>query len=174
MDVSGSMGPFEKYVSRAFYFWMVRFLRTKYGRVDIAHHTEAKEVTEEEFFTRGESGGTKASSAYRLALDLIDANYPPSDWNIYPFHFSDGDNWHTDNDTCLALVEQLLARSNQVGYGEIRQHAGYYSSSTLMGTFGKIGDQKFQSVIIRSKADVYPALRTFFANDEAKGERSQV
>ena len=69
MDVSGSMGTFEKYVSRAFYFWMVRFLRTKYDQVEIvfiAHHTEAKEVTEEEFFTRGESGGTKASSAYQL------------------------------------------------------------------------------------------------------------
>src|SRR5947207_15236894 len=28
-DVSGSMGEFEKYVSRSFYFWMLRFLRTK-------------------------------------------------------------------------------------------------------------------------------------------------
>src|SRR5919205_1759615 len=85
MDVSGSMGTFEKYVSRAFYYWMVRFLRTKYDNVEIifiAHHTEAKEVGEEEFFTRGESGGTKASSAYRLALDLIGERYRPSDWNI--------------------------------------------------------------------------------------------
>ncbi|HVA28610.1 MAG TPA: DUF444 family protein, partial [Candidatus Baltobacteraceae bacterium] len=93
MDVSGSMGTFEKYVSRAFYFWMVQFLRTKYDNVEIvfvAHHTEAKEVTEEEFFTRGESGGTKASSAYQLALGLLEERYPPSRWNIYPFHFSDG------------------------------------------------------------------------------------
>src|SRR6185312_15685448 len=32
-DVSGSMGEFEKYITRAFYFWMVRFLRTKYSSV---------------------------------------------------------------------------------------------------------------------------------------------
>ncbi len=86
MDVSGSMGTFEKYIGRAFYFWMVRFLRTKYARVEIvfiAHHTEAREVGEEEFFTRGESGGTKVSSAYQLALEVLDARYPADAWNIY-------------------------------------------------------------------------------------------
>lgn len=60
MDTSGSMGHFEKYIARTFFFWMVRFLRTKYEKVEIAfiaHHTEAKEVTEEQFFTKGESGG---------------------------------------------------------------------------------------------------------------------
>ncbi|MDP9372105.1 MAG: sporulation protein YhbH [Chloroflexota bacterium] len=179
MDVSGSMGPFEKYVSRAFYFWMVKFLRTKYARVEIvfiAHHTEAKEVTEEEFFSRGESGGTKASSAYRLALEIIDARYPASGWNIYPFHFSDGDNWPSDNAACRALAEQLLARSNQLGYGEIRPglFGGRHSySSTLMSAFERIDDPKFQSVVISDKADVYPALRTFFASDD-EGQRSQV
>ena len=48
------MGEFEKYIARSFYFWMVRFLRTKYNNVHIvfiSHHTEAREVTEEEFFT---------------------------------------------------------------------------------------------------------------------------
>ena len=69
-----SMGEFEKYIARSFYFWMVRFLRTKYNNVKIvfiSHHTEAKEVTEEEFFTHGESGGTQVSSAYELALQII-------------------------------------------------------------------------------------------------------
>ena len=61
MDTSGSMGQWEKYMARSFFFWMTRFLRTKYERVEIefiAHHTEAKVVTEEEFFKKGESGGT--------------------------------------------------------------------------------------------------------------------
>jgi len=59
MDVSGSMGEFKKYIARSFFFWMVRFLRTKYDHVKIvfiSHHTEAKEVSEEAFFTQGESG----------------------------------------------------------------------------------------------------------------------
>ncbi|HXG93142.1 MAG TPA: DUF444 family protein, partial [Blastocatellia bacterium] len=80
MDVSGSMGEFKKYIARSFYFWMVRFLKTKYDNVKIvfiSHHTEAKEVSEEQFFTQGESGGTVVSSAYRLALDIIAERYPP-------------------------------------------------------------------------------------------------
>lgn len=81
MDTSGSMGIFEKYIARSFFFWMVRFLRTKYEKVEIvfiAHHTEAKEVSEDHFFTKGESGGTICSSAYRLALEIIDKRYPPA------------------------------------------------------------------------------------------------
>jgi uncharacterized sporulation protein YeaH/YhbH (DUF444 family) len=61
MDTSGSMGQFEKYCARSFFFWMTRFLRHNYADVElvfIAHHTEAKVVEESDFFSRGESGGT--------------------------------------------------------------------------------------------------------------------
>jgi sporulation protein YhbH len=164
-DVSGSMGEFEKYISRSFYFWMLRFLRTRYQRVQvvfITHHTEAKEVDEETFFKLGESGGTKVSSAYQLALDVVRRRYAPAAWNVYPFHFSDGDNWgDTDNRRCLELVQELLALSSAVGYGEIRQ--GHSSStSTLMSTLSQITDPKLIRVEIREKKDVYPALRRFF------------
>jgi len=127
-DVSGSMGEFEKYITRSFYFWMVRFLRTRYTQVEIVfltHHTEAKEVDEDTFFNLGESGGTKVSSAYQLALEIANHRYPASEWNTYPFHFSDGDNWgEVDNQRCLDLVKALLARSNAFGYGEIQRAGG--------------------------------------------------
>lgn len=124
MDTSGSMGTFEKYIARTFFFWMVRFLRTKYEHVDIqfiAHHTEARLVTENEFFTRGESGGTICSSAYQLALDVIADRYPPSRYNIYPVHFSDGDNLTSDNERCVKLVGELMGVCNVFGYGEVNQ-----------------------------------------------------
>jgi sporulation protein YhbH len=170
MDVSGSMGEFEKYIARSFYFWMVRFLRTKYTNVEIvfiSHHTEAREVTEEEFFHKGESGGTQVSSAYNLALDIMHTRYPTQDWNIYPFHFSDGDNWgDADNRLCLELVQQLLQRCNVFGYGEIQEYT-YGSATTLMSAFSGISDSRFIPVVIRGKSDVYPALRKFFSLKEA-------
>jgi sporulation protein YhbH len=165
MDVSGSMGEFEKYIARSFYFWMVRFLRTKYNNVKIifiSHHTEAKEVTEEEFFTHGESGGTQVSSAYELALQIIQERFSPTDWNIYPFHFSDGDNLPWDNERCVTLVQQLMQVCNIFGYGEIRE-GHYRSPSTLMSAYSKIQDRKFIAVTISDKSEVYPALRKFFA-----------
>lgn len=162
MDTSGSMGSFEKYIARSFFFWMTKFLRRKYEYVDIvfvAHHTEAKEVSEEDFFTRGESGGTICSSAYQKALEIIDARYPPANWNIYPFHFSDGDNLTSDNERCVKLIEELIQRANLFGYGEVNQ---YNRSSTLMSAYKHIQNKKFLYAVIREKADVYKALRTFF------------
>lgn len=170
MDVSGSMGEFEKYIARSFYFWMVRFLRTKYNNVEIvfiSHHTEAREVTEEEFFHKGESGGTQVSSAYSLALDIMHERFPPDSWNVYPFHFSDGDNLPWDNELCVELVNKMLAESNLFGYGEIRE--GYRgSSSTLMSAFSKVDNPKFTAVTINDKAAVYPALKKFFSKSPVK------
>jgi len=163
MDTSGSMGTFEKYVARSFFFWMTRFLRTKYEHVEIvfiAHHTEAKVVTEHEFFTKGESGGTICSSAYQTAIELIDKHYSPTRYNIYPFHFSDGDNLTSDNERCVQLIEQLMERSNMFGYGEVNQ---YNRSSTLMTAYRNIHNNKFLHYIIREKGEVYKALKTFFS-----------
>src|SRR5260221_11985774 len=160
-----SMGEFEKYIARSFYFWMVRFLRTKYNNVKIvfiSHHTEAREVTEEEFFTHGEGGGKEVPSAYKPALDIIKERYNPDDWNIYPFHFSDGDNLPWDNDRCVQLVTKLMELCNIFGYGEIRE-GHYRSPSTLMSAYNKITDKKFIAVTISDKKEVYPALRKFFA-----------
>ncbi|MCL6478089.1 MAG: sporulation protein YhbH [Peptococcaceae bacterium] len=164
MDTSGSMGTYEKYIARSFFFWMVRFLRTKYQNVHIvflAHHVEAKETTEEEFFTKGASGGTRCSSVYRLALEIIEKRFNPQDFNIYVFHFSDGDNLASDNDLCVKLVGELLQKCNLVGYGEIE--GPYYYTSTLRSVFKKITDPKFTVVTIKDKTGVYPALKKFFA-----------
>ncbi|RXT04815.1 sporulation protein YhbH [Ammoniphilus sp. CFH 90114] len=166
MDTSGSMGIFEKYIARSFFFWMTRFLRTKYEKVEIvfiAHHTEAKEVTEEAFFSKGESGGTICSSAYRKALEIIDTRYPPSQYNIYPFHFSDGDNLTSDNERCVKLVGELMKRSNMFGYGEVNQ---YNRHSTLMSAYKHVNDPKFKYCVIREKGEVYKALKSFFQKRE--------
>lgn len=162
MDTSGSMGSFEKYCARSFFFWMNRFLRRQYERVEIvfiAHHTEAKEVTEEEFFTRGESGGTICSSAYLKALEIIDSRYPPSLYNIYPFHFSDGDNLTSDNERCVKLIREILTKANIFGYGEVNQ---YNRSSTLMSAYKHIQQERFMYYVIRDKAEIYHALKAFF------------
>lgn len=175
-DVSASMGEFEKYISRSFYFWMVRFLRTKYNNVKIVfitHHTEAQEVDEDKFFNLGESGGTRVSSAYELSLRTINERFDPDRWNIYPFHFSDGDNWgEIDNQRCLELVERHLAICNIFGYGEIDE-TPMQQLSTLMNAFSGITDERFIGVTITQKEDVYPALQRFFGKQTREGAVSR-
>ena len=171
-DISGSMGEFEKYISRSAYFWMTRFLRTKYENVEIVfinHQTEAKEVNEEAFFYSGESGGTKVSSAYQLACDITKQRYPKEDWNTYPFHFSDGDNWgELDNIKCKDLILRGLDELgwNAFGYAEI-QEGGRRSASTLMTVMEEIEHERLMKAVITSKDEVYGAVKTFCGKTEA-------
>ncbi|QFF97696.1 sporulation protein YhbH [Psychrobacillus glaciei] len=162
MDTSGSMGAFEKYCARSFFFWMTRFLRSKYETVEIefiAHHTEAKVVTEEAFFSKGESGGTICSSAYQKALELIAEKYNPARFNIYPVHFSDGENMTSDNEKCIKLVNELMEVSSMFGYGEVNAHSRY---STLMNTYKKLENPKFRYYVLKENRDVYEALKSLF------------
>lgn len=163
-DVSGSMGEFEKYITRSSYFWMLRFLRTKYQRVEmvfLTHTTEAKEVDEEAFFQLGESGGTKVSSVYQKAVEIADERYPVSNWNTYPFHFTDGDNWgEVDNQRCVETMGELLKRSQQAGYAEISQ--GGPKQTSLRASLSRIKDPKLVIATIGRKEDVYPTLQAFF------------
>lgn len=170
MDTSGSMGAFEKHVARSFFFWMVRFLRTCYDDVDIvflAHDTRAREVTEEQFFTKGESGGTRCSSVYSLALDIIEERYPGDRFNIYPFHFSDGDNFPSDNELAVQQMQQIASVSVATGYAEVVGHRGE-QSGTLMSHFEAIDEELLTRVMIRSNRDVYKALQAFFDGPPAQ------
>lgn len=167
-DVSGSMGEFEAYICRSFYFWMLKFLRTKYTSAEIVFitcHTEAKEVDEHEFFSRGDSGGTRMSEAYKLTMQIIEQRYNPREWNIYPFLFSDGYNW--GDAECVELVRQLADISNLVGYGEIANDI--WSQSPGFAPLGQAYQQAFAKdprvvlVKINNKEDVWPALKRFFS-----------
>lgn len=167
-DVSGSMGEFEAYICRSFYFWMLRFLRKKYASAEIVFitcHTVAKEVTENAFFSLGDSGGTKMSEAYKLALSIIDKRYNPREWNIYPFLFSDGYNW--GDQECVDLMQKMVEICNLVGYGEIA--SDIWSQSVHFAPLGVAYQEAFENeprvclVKINNKEDVWPALKRFFS-----------
>ena len=166
-DVSGSMGEFKKGIVRSLCFWMVRFLRTRYDAVQvvfITHHVDAREVKEHDFFHLGESGGTRVSSAYRLAAEVAAQRFPSARWNLYVYHFSDGDNWgESDNRLCVELVQQLLERQAQVGYAEVAE-GGYVSP--LWTALADVRQEGFIAASIRERRDVYPALCRFFPRPE--------
>lgn len=169
MDVSGSMDQTKKYLARSFYFLLYQFLQLKYSNVEvvfIAHTTTAKEVNEKEFFHRGESGGTYISSGYEKALEIISERYSPSNWNIYAFHCSDGDNWSEDNKKAVDSAKKLCEVCNLFGYGEIVP--GYYSmGSTIKAELqSKIDSKNFAAININKKEDVLPALKKLLEKGE--------
>ncbi|MBI2875595.1 MAG: DUF444 family protein [Candidatus Tectomicrobia bacterium] len=170
MDTSGSMDMTKKYLARSFYFLLYRFLLTRYQNTEvvfIAHHTEAQEVTEDEFFHKGESGGTKISSGYKRALEIIESRYHPSLWNIYAFHCSDGDNFDEDNEEAIRSAEALARVANLFGYGEIKPQ-GSYSWSSMLERYQQIKADNFVTVKIHEKEDLWPAFRYFLGKDRTE------
>ncbi len=185
MDVSGSMGTTKKYLARSFFFWLVESLRQIYRTVEIrfiAHTTEARLVDEETFFHKGESGGTFCRSAYDMASYLVQTEYPSSKWNVYGFHFSDGEDFEPDR--AVAAARRLMELGvNMMGYAEIQ--TGLYDLSNLMTTFvgefqlkrdsvsqdgflsvaSKDPSLPFAGVILKRKEHVYPAVREFLKKD---------
>lgn len=129
MDVSGSMGTEQKAIVRNQVFWIDAWLRKHYEGFEarfLIHDAAAREVDRDTFFRTREAGGTAISSAYQLAADVIAADYPAEAWNVYVFHFSDGDNLgQRDNELSIQLVrERLLPRLNQFGYAQTESAYG--------------------------------------------------
>jgi sporulation protein YhbH len=129
MDVSGSMGDEQKEIVRIESFWIDTWLRSQYKGIEsryIIHDAMAREVDRDTFFSTRESGGTMISSAYKLCASIMEDEYPSDEYNIYPFHFSDGDNWSVDDTvTCVDILNaQILPNSNQFAYGQVESPYG--------------------------------------------------
>jgi len=130
MDVSGSMSMDRKFLARSFFFLLYQFLNHKYEKIEvvfISHSTEAKRVSEDDFFKVGTYGGTIVSSCLSLELDIISKEYHPNTWNIYSFYCGDGENWSSDNEKCIDLFKKIKDISQLTAYCEINEHYGNFA-----------------------------------------------
>jgi uncharacterized protein len=165
MDVSGSMGDEQKEIVRIESFWLDTWLRHQYKGLEtryIIHDAVAREVDRDTFFHTRESGGTMISSAYKLARDMIKAEYPASSWNIYPFHFSDGDNWSADDTRlCIDLLKtEILPQVNQFAYGQVE--SPYGSGQFIKDLREHVGENANVALSeIADKEAIYTSIKDF-------------
>jgi uncharacterized protein len=164
MDVSGSMMDEQKDIVRTEAFWIDTWLRRQYDGVEcryIIHDAVARVVDEDTFYTTRESGGTRISSAYKVCADLIQREFNPSEWNIYCFQFSDGDNWGEDNNDCLKmLAADIIAHCNLYCYGQVESP---YGSGDFIQELRTIADAQEKLVLseIPSKDAISESIRQF-------------
>lgn len=166
MDVSGSMGQEQKEIVRLESFWIDTWLKFQYKGIEtryIIHDAVAREVDADTFYHTRESGGTIISSAYKLALKMIREHYDPLEWNIYPFHFSDGDNWSgSDTAECLKILEEeFFPLSNVFCYGQVESEYG--SGQFLKDLKDKFGenDERLLTSKIEGKEKIMDSIKTF-------------
>ena len=183
MDVSGSMGEREKDLAKRFFVLLHLFLKRRYDRTEIVfirHTHEAQEVDEETFFYSTQSGGTVVSTALEEMRRVIDARYPASEWNIYAAQASDGDNFVTDSQRCISLLDEaIMPLCQYFAYVEIiDERESHIFGSTDNGTslwraYSTVEDKwpNFQMTRIARAADIYPVFRQLFTKQPAAGRK---
>lgn len=167
MDVSGSMGDEQKELVRLEAFWIDAWLRRNYQGIEsryVVHDVRAAEVDRETFYRLREDGGTRISSAFRIARELIESTYAADEWNIYLFHFSDGDN-SSESDSrecCKILRENLLPRINLFGYCQV---ASAYGSGNFINVLHEHmpNEENLITSRVNRKEDIYDSIKEFFA-----------
>jgi uncharacterized protein len=167
MDVSGSMGDEQKEIVRIESFWIDTWLRSQYDGLEsryIIHDAVAREVDRDTFFRTRESGGTMISSAYKLCSKMIESEFPPSEWNIYPFHFSDGDNWSVDDTVlCIEILKrEILPKVNLFCYGQVESPYGSGQFLKDLNDHFDEGDSLTVSEI-KNKDGIMESIRSFLA-----------
>ncbi|MBS7778355.1 YeaH/YhbH family protein [Acidovorax sp. CCYZU-2555] len=166
MDVSGSMDQARKELAKRFFILLYLFLTRHYEKIEIVfirHHTQAAEVSEDEFFHSQETGGTIVSSALVLLDQIIRARYPAGDWNIYVAQASDGDNFNDDVGNCRnLLVEKILPLVRYYAYVQVVQE-----EQSLWQEYSQIARQ-FSHFALRKVSvpgDIYPVFRDLFKKE---------
>jgi uncharacterized protein len=165
MDVSGSMTDEQKEIVRTEAFWIDTWLSSQYQGIAtsyIIHDAVAKEVDEQTFYHTRESGGTRISSAYKACAKLIEEKFPASEWNLYCFQFSDGDNWGEDNEEAFKILgDKLLPIANLFCYGQVESP---YGSGEFLGHLQNRFGERHESLVlseIEDKEAIYESIKMF-------------
>jgi|TARA_R100000081_G_C4817671_1_gene176594 hypothetical protein len=167
MDVSASMGEKEKTISKKFFTLLYMFLHKKYEKIElvfIRHHSEAKEVDEDEFFNSRESGGTQVVTALDLTRKIIKERYSSLKWNIYVTQASDGDVWDYQDasQTCDIIINDLLPNIRYYAYLEISR---WQDRSKLYSYYTKIDDnfKNFSAQKVKDENEIWPVFQKLFS-----------
>ncbi|MBY4594211.1 YeaH/YhbH family protein [Ottowia caeni] len=166
MDVSGSMDQDRKDLAKRFFILLYLFLTRHYEKIDIVfirHHTQAAEVSEDEFFHSQESGGTVVSSALVLLDEIIRARYTGGDWNIYVAQASDGDNFNSDGVNCRSLLaEKILPLVRYFAYVQVAQE-----EQSLWEEYSQLGSlfPHFAMRKVSEPGEIYPVFRDLFKKE---------
>ncbi len=172
MDISASMGEFEKNLAKKFFLLLYLFLNKVYKHVEIifiSHTQEAQEVTEHEFFYGTETGGTVVSSGLQMAKQIIDSRINLDETNVYISQASDGDNWTGDEKLTSSLLTELLSKVQYFAYIQTedrrrREMKDRHGVSDLMTMYAELeaAHKNLRAKHVCEESEVYPVLRSLF------------
>lgn len=169
VDVSASMTQAERKLAKTFFFFALQGLRRSYRQVEvrfIAHTTRAWEFGEQDFFQVSGSGGTIASSAFKLALNLLRSEYDASLYNGYLFYASDGENFTEDRLPAGQTLAELAAKLNYIGYVETLPGMSRGLDTEMRRLCNELERRglPMASTVLATGDDIWSAIRKFFVH----------
>jgi uncharacterized sporulation protein YeaH/YhbH (DUF444 family) len=98
------------------YSWLLYQYANQVESRFVLHDTSAKEVPDfAAYYNLKVAGGTQVSSAYRLVNEIVETENLATDYNIYVFHGTDGDDWDTEGKEAIPELKRILAYASRVG-----------------------------------------------------------
>jgi uncharacterized sporulation protein YeaH/YhbH (DUF444 family) len=151
-DVSGSMRQAKRELVERTFTPLDWYLTGKYDNA--------------EFVGIRSGGGTRISSAYELAAELLEERYPWSEWNRYVFAAGDSENSSNDTDkNVIPLMEEIPA--NLHAYVETQP-----SGNAINATHAKEVDDHFDDAgnvavaYVNGPEDVVDAIYTILSTED--------
>jgi len=170
IDVSASMTQLERKLAKSFFFFALQGIRRKYAKVEtrfIAHTTHAWEFSEADFFQVTGIGGTIASTAFRLVLELMRTELAGSQNNVYMFYASDGENFTEDRAAASGSLTELGSMLNYIGYVETLPGVPRALETEMRRMCNELERKgvPIASSTLAAPEDVWRALRKFFSQE---------
>ncbi|MGE3296691.1 MAG: DUF444 family protein [Porticoccaceae bacterium] len=173
LDVSSSMDEHCRKLAKTFFFWALQGIRRQYASVDtvfVAHTVDAWEFAEEEFFqVRGE-GGTKSSTGFARAHEILVARFDPARYNCYLFYATDGHNFSEDRGAATVELQRLLPLMNFAGYAEVSRQSHRHMDTEIAAIWRRLAadDLPVGSYLLNEDADIWPAIKAFFTDQATR------
>lgn len=167
-DVSGSMREAKRELVERVFTPLDWYLTGKYDTAEfryIAHDAEAWEVDRAEFFGIRSGGGTRISSAYQLAAEILE-EYPWEEWNRYIFAAGDSENSRNDTaERVIPLMKELPA--NLHAYVETQPGGAAASATHADELERELGDVDNVAVTrVGTPADVVDAIYDILSTED--------
>ncbi|PSP83279.1 hypothetical protein BRC96_08855 [Halobacteriales archaeon QS_6_64_34] len=169
-DVSGSMRQEKRELVERTFTPLDWYLQGKYDNAEfvyIAHDADAWEVDRDEFFGIRSGGGTRISSAYELAAEVLEEEYPWSEWNRYVFAAGDSEN--SSNDTEERVIPMMTEiPANLHAYVETQP-----SGNAINATHAEEVERNFRDsanvavAYVTSPEDVVDAIYKILSTEES-------
>ena len=168
-DVSGSMREAKRELVERTFTPLDWYLTGKYDNAEfvyIAHDADAWEVDREDFFGIRSGGGTRISSAYELAAEILEEKYPWSEWNRYVFAAGDSENSSNDTEQrVIPLMEEIPA--NLHAYVETQPSGNAINATHAQEIDEHFGrDSNVAVAYVQGPDDVVKAIDTVLSTED--------